>query len=285
MKRIPALVFGLALVATSAGCDKLKGKSSGADGSAPSSGGGGGVAGGVLSFLGSDFEGEITMNATTKGGKGPKTLIVGIKKPKVRVDAPNGVPTDNAMIKDGATMLIDPPQKKGWILVPQKKQALLIDFEKMKNAPGASKVFGTTKTKGPGVGASGQPPKIEKTGRKDTVAGYTCEIWNVTETNGRRAELCAAEGITWTDLTDLGMDSPELTLAAVTSEANRFPLRLIAYDQKGTEETRLEATKIDKKALDETRMTVPPDYQVIDLATMLSGAGGLPPGFQPPTKR
>jgi len=110
--------------------------------------------------------------------------------------------------------------------------------------------------------------KSRTTGKTDTVAGYACEIWKISS-EGKRAEVCAADGITWMDLTDLGWSSPELTVAAVASGANKFPLRIVAFGQDGKEETRLEATKVDKKPLDESRFVVPPDYQVIDLAATM----------------
>jgi hypothetical protein len=54
-----------------------------------------------------------------------------------------------------------------------------------------------------------------------------------------------------------------MTLAAVASGANRFPLRVVSGD------SRIEATKIEKKKLDDSRFVVPPDYQVIDVGAMI----------------
>lgn len=133
------------------------------------------------------------------------------------------------------------------------------------------------------------PPKVEKTGKKSVVAGYECEEWKVTQ-KATRAELCVAEGIKWIDLTDLGMASPEVALAAAAGDANRFPLRVVTYDDKG-ETARMEATKVEKKSLPDTEFAVPPDYQVMDLSALMGGLGaigsgklppGLPPGFVPP---
>ncbi len=240
-------------VLLSLGCDKVKAV---ADNSAGS-------------LFGGDFEGEITMNATSKGQVargGPTTLVFGIKKPKYRIDASGGV-SDNPMLSQGAAFLLEPQQKKGWLLLPAQKQAIVLDFDKMKNmgtvynAPGKSKPSGKQEP----------PPKIEKTGKKEVVAGYTCEVWKVTQNDGRKAEICAAEGITWIDLGDMGWSSPEITLAAVTSEANRFPLRIVAFDKNGTEETRLEATKVDKKKLADAQFVVPSDYRVMDMANLFGG--------------
>ncbi|MBX3262756.1 MAG: DUF4412 domain-containing protein [Labilithrix sp.] len=267
--RHAALLVGcLALGVLSSGCDKLKaaiGKSddAGAATSPPGSGG-------LLSFLGSDFEGEITSTITTKGRPptdGPAQIVMGIKKPRYRVDLAGG-PSKNPTLAQGGAILLDPPEKKGWILVPPQKMAMLIDLEKTKSLP---------KGQLPGLpkGTPSAPPKIDKTGKKDVVAGYSCDVWNVVA-DGRRTEVCVAEGITWVDLGDLGWTSPELTLAAVATEANRFPLRAVTFDASGAEETRMEATKVDRKKLDDARFVVPPDYRVVDMAAMMGGLGGLP---------
>lgn len=270
-RRAAVLVGCLALGALSTSCDKLKaavGKSDDAGAAAPAPG-----AGGLLSFLGSDFEGEITSTITTKGKApvdGPSQIVMGIKKPRYRVDLV-GTPSKNPALAQGGAILLDPPAKKGFILVPPQKMAMLIDLEKVKNLP---------KGPIPGLpnvpkGAPSAPPKIDKTGKKDVVAGYSCDVWNVIA-DGKRTEVCVAEGITWVDLGDLGWSSPELTLAAVASEANRFPLRAVTFDAAGAEETRMEATKVDKKKLDDARFVVPPDYRVVDMAAMMGGLGDLP---------
>lgn len=241
-RTLPALCF-LALLST--GCSKIA-KQAG------------------LSF-GGDFEGEITMNATRAKGSGPTQLVFGIKKPKYRVDATGTVQTDNPMMAGGATLLLDPPQKKGYALMPAQKKAIVIDYGKIN----AAKLPGVNT--GPGTKANEPPPKVEKTGKKETIAGYDCEIWYVTSNTGQKTELCMADGITWVDLGDLGWSSPEMTLGAVAMGANKFPLRVATADSK------LEATKIEKKKLDDSRFVVPPDYQVIDVAAMMQNLPFLAP--------
>ncbi|MBX3203850.1 MAG: DUF4412 domain-containing protein [Labilithrix sp.] len=270
-----ALLAGcLGLGLLSSGCDKLKAamNKGDADAATPAPGAGGGLA----SFFGSDFEGEITSTLTTRGKPttdGPAQIVMGIKKPRYRVDlvdAPSKTPTP----AQAGAIILDPPSKKGWLLVPAQKTAMLLDLEKMKSLPKGQLPGLPNAPKGtPALPSS--PPKIDKTGKKDVVAGYSCDVWNVTA-DGKKTEVCVAEGITWVDLGDLGWSSPELTLAAVATEANRFPLRAITFDAAGAEETRMEATKVDKKKLDDSRFVVPPDYRVIDMAAMMGGLNGLP---------
>jgi hypothetical protein len=287
LKRVACVVV-VAIAASSFGCDKLGlGKKSDGDGGTVASSGGGG---GILSFLDKTFEGEITMVATGKETKNvPKTFMFGLKTPKIRIDAARDVAPDNPMTKDGVIIIFDPPAKKAWALLPPKKQAILIDLNQAKNmkATRANGPFAPSTT--PAVPP--EPPKIEKTGKKDSVAGYECEIWKITQKDGKHAEACLAEGIKWMDLTDIGMQSPEIAMTAALSDMNHFPLRLIAWDAANVEQSRFEATKIEKKKLDDSRFTVPPDYQVIDMATMMGalanptgGRPGLPPGFAPPKR-
>lgn len=288
-RRALAVVLALAVVPTLA-CDKIPGlgKKDGGDE------GGAAAGGGALSFLGGTFEGEITMLVTPRGKPTPATLTFGIKSPKARLDMVNQGVADNPVLAQGGAVLIDPPAKKAYILMPAQKKAMVIDFEKAKAQRAAR----------PGVpGQPGSPailtdpPKVEKTGKKEVIAGYTCENWKVTSKTSR-ADMCVAEGIKWIDLSDLGMTSPEVALAAAAGDLNHFPLRVVAYDDKNVETTRMEATKIEKKKLDDARFVVPPDFQVIDMSAMLGnlqGLGaaggrpglppGLPPGFVPPPKK
>jgi hypothetical protein len=260
----------LLAVAAGTGCNKIK--AIGGDGDAAAGSGGGALS----NIFGTDFEGEITMLMTSKKASskknGPQQIVFGIKKPKYRLDTVGmpGQSVDDPM--NGGSMIIDLPTKKGYMLIHPKKMAMVIDFEKLKNMPKGQTIPGMPPAPKGAPGVPSQPPTIEKTGKKDVVAGYSCEIWNVTS-DGKKSQLCAAEGITWIDIGELGIDSPEITLAAIASEANRFPLRVITFDPKGAEEFRMEATKVDKKSLDDGRFQVPPDYKVVDMSAMMNIPG------------
>ncbi|MBS2012159.1 MAG: DUF4412 domain-containing protein [Deltaproteobacteria bacterium] len=290
MRRAIAVTILAAVTATA--CDKIPGLSKkDADGgpSAPS-GSGAGSGGGVLSFLSSPFEGEITMNVQSRGNA-PHAMVFGMKSPKVRIDA-NGA--DAVGLPPGTTemsVIVDTPAKKAFVLLAKAKTAMQIDFEKAKAQRAAA-------GKGNTGAVVNEVSKIEKLGTKETIAGYECENWRVSSpSKGNRAEMCVAEGIRWVDLSDLGLGSPEVALAAAATDANRFPLRVIAFDAKNVETTRMTATKIEKKTLDANRFVVPPDYKITDMTAILGslpaglpGAGGappglpagLPPGFVPP---
>jgi hypothetical protein len=274
--RVSALV---ALAVLGFGCDRLGlglGKKD-ADGGAAASGG----TGGLLSFLDKSFEGEIAMNAidSTGGVKGaPKTFVFGIKSPKVRIDASGDVAPGNPMLAQGVSLIIDPPAKKAYALLPPKKQAVVIDLDKAKSMKMPTLPTAPGRPAAPAPTQPTTPPKIENTGKKDTVAGYQCEVWKITEPDGKHADACLADGITWIDLTGFGMQSPVIAAAAGLSAINHFPLRLVSYDARNVEQARFEATKIDKKKLDDSRFVVPPGYQIIDMAAMMGAFMGAPPG-------
>ena len=54
-------------------------------------------------------------------------------------------------------------------------------------------------------------------------------------------------------------------------DGKHFPLRFIAFDKAGAEESRFEVTRIDKKALAPARFEIPPGYKVVDLEQMMRG--------------
>lgn len=234
-----------------AGCDKGKapsGESTSPDAAASSAG----------ALLGADFEGEVTATMTQKAVPNrPAQLVFAIKKPKYRMD----------MTQEGqlSSVVFSLPEKKGWLLVHPQRTAMVMDLQT-------------------GLGITDKPaapkttPKIDKTGKKDAVAGYACELWNITN-GGRRVEACVAEGIDWIDLSDIGWAPTNLSTAAFATQANHFPLRAISYDAKGAEESRIEATKVEKKKLDDAKLGVPADYRVIDMSKL---QGGLP--FPVPSK-
>ena len=246
---------------------------------------------GILSSF-QTFEGEITIQVTmtpdasaTKVGsripEGPKTLVVGIKSPKARVDLAGDVSPGDPVLGQGVGLIVDPPAKKAYALITAQRNAIVVDFEKIKDM--AEQMRTTMRPQAPAMrGAPSAPPapselpKIDKTGKKDKVAGYECEEWKIT-TKDTHVDVCMA-GISWIDLTPLGTASPELAFAAVAADGAHFPLRVAFFDEKGKLAMRAEATKIDKKKLDNANFVVPPGFTVVELSDMLRnmGMGGLP---------
>jgi hypothetical protein len=264
-------------------CSKLKSLVLG------SSDGGSSSGGAFLGKLSGQFEGEVEMQITMKDARGgmPSEIVIGIKQPKYRVDVTQGAPKGVGGSPPEGAFLVDSDQKKAWVLVPSTQTAMAIDLASMKPPSGAAAPDQPSAPRTIPAQLPSEPPVIDKTGTQDVVAGYTCEIWNI-KTKSNRAEVCVAEDITWIDLGSLGWSSPQLAVAALASGANRFPLRAVLFDGAGTEVSRMQATRIEKKTLESARFAVPPEYRVVDMQGMLGGfgAGGLPGagGATRPTK-
>jgi hypothetical protein len=251
-----------------------------------------------LAFL-NGFEGEIGIlfKDAAKPGKPVPPLALMIKDNKLRLDLPADVTASSGMGQKGYAVL-NTPEKKLYAVLEDKKQVVLLDLDKAgdqlrtltsSNEPGARE------PREQKTAPSRPPPKVTKTGQKDTVAGYACEIWDVIPEPGEKMSACVAnEGASWFKL-PLGGIPSEHAWALELLDGQHFPLRGIAFDKTGAEKARVEVTKIDKKALAATLFEIPPGYKIVDLQQMFAAMGamgaspmmgkmpaGLPPGMIPP---
>jgi hypothetical protein len=279
MKRLGVFLAAIVLTAN-VGCDKLKAMANKGDASAESQASGGGLG----SLFDSSFVGEISTEVSSKSDKTPKALVVGIKSPKLRADI-SALASDknDPFLSQGAAVILDPPAKKAYVLVRAKKMAMVIDFGKMsvERQKPPSHPGGPSAPAGGGTGGKPEePPKIDKTGKKEVIAGYVCEDWKITSKDGH-ADLCMAEGIKLMDFSDLATAAPQLAAAAVLGDLNHFPLKVVAFDTAGVETARLETKKIEKKTLPDTDFVVPADYQQMDMAQMMAQMMGGHPGAMP----
>lgn len=248
----------VSLVAVSAVA--CKSASSGADGGAttetPS------LAQKALSFLGGAvFEGEVTSDVS--GKMMPKTSIVyRFKGDKLRYDLPAGAGVG------GGWVLVDTTSHKTYMINDTQKMVMTID-------PDAKPAAAPTPA---------DEPKITKTGKHETIAGYDCEDWTV-EQKGKKSEACVTDGLSF------AFGSPRDAAGDWTQKlvaAKQFPLKMVRYDASGAEEMRMEVTKVERKALDGSQFEVPAGYHEMDLGGLLGGmataaGSAAPPGsFQLP---
>ncbi|HMJ54341.1 MAG TPA: DUF4412 domain-containing protein [Polyangiaceae bacterium] len=283
----------VAVVVSLSHCSKKQspaGAGSGEGTSAPAAGGLG------LGFL-NGFEGEIgiAVKDATKGSKPVPPLALMVKDSKLRIELPAEMTATSGMPGKGYAVL-DTPEKKLYAVLEDKKQVVVIDLDR---AGEHIKAFGSGVEPGEREprkeGPSRPPPKVTKTGRKDTVAGYSCEIWDIVPETGEKLSACVAnEGASWFRLPLTGIPT-EHAWALELLDGKHFPLRGIAYDKAGAEKARFEVTKIDKKTLAATLFDIPQGYKVVDLQQMFMALGamggapmlgkmppGLPPGMMPP---
>lgn len=229
-----------------------------------------------LAFL-EGFEGEID-GFMKKGGVAapPTTMAALIKSGKFRFDLPEKLTEGSAgrMLGPKAYAIFDSGAKKLSVVSDARKQVIVLDMNKS-----AEQIKSLGSHPG-GPGASqGTPPKITKTGKFETVAGYKCEDWEISS-DEREGTVCVAhEGISWFAIPAAMLPSERAWMLELF-DGKHFPLRFISYAKEGgAEETRLEITKIDKKTLPDSDFTYPPDYRVMDMDQMFQALGGMPGGM------
>ncbi|HEX4512654.1 MAG TPA: DUF4412 domain-containing protein [Polyangiaceae bacterium] len=214
----------------------------------------------ALSLVGATpFEGEITMS-NTEGSKPAKTITYEVKGAKMRFEAP-----ESAGPMSGGYVIFDTTSKKMIAVQDAKKTAMVMDM----GAMGAGLPPGTPPT--------GPKPTVEKSGKSDTVAGYSCDPWKITEPSGEHTDVCVAQGISFPVMGRHGG-------GWMSQLDNGFPLRAVSYDATGKEKSRMEVTKIDKKSLDDAMFQVPAGYTTQDMSEMMKNLGALKGmgGFRPP---
>jgi hypothetical protein len=255
------------------------------------------AAGSGASLL-SGFEGRVKLAVKGRLGGGqdkPMALDLGIlvKNGKLRADVPPGIaPGPDA---GPVYVIVEAEAKKVYAVMESKKQALLIDLEKLlpqleamaKRLPGGQAGAG---------GTGGKPmPSGTKTGKNDKVAGYTCEIWEVTH-EGKKMELCViTDEKAWLKFPEAALP-PQLSWAKELADGRHLPLRYVAYGPDGKETGRVEVTSIERTVLSATDFEVPKGFIIVSFDQMMAGLGGLmgggpgglpgmkglPPGFKLP---
>ena len=284
------LSASLALLPATGGCSKLK-AALGRGGDAGAEGASAGLFGpkggpGPLAFL-NGFEGEIDVLAkghfTSKGAASakadaPMTVAILMKGGKLRVDPPAGMQGMEQMGKGYA--IYDTPDKKLYIVMEAQKQAILIDLNKTGEH---LKGIAATKPSSGGGGPSKPSPKVTKTGKTDTVAGYTCELWDITDESSKGTMCIAEEGLSFFHIPLTGAPAEYAWMAELV-DGKHLPLRFVAFDKAGTEEGRVEVTKIDKKTEAATQFEVPAGYKIIPLEQMFQ-MPAAPAGGHVPFKR
>jgi hypothetical protein len=305
--RAKTLSLAVAITALAGlGCGKIQ--SLLGQGDAGSSGGGGllgGLGGGgddELSFL-SGFEGQIDLaargkvaaKATQPGQPEALNLSLLVKDKKFRMDLPNAPGPTGAPMK-GFGVLDSSQQKLFVVTDTPEKMAIVFDL----NRTGEQlKGFSGERTAAQGAKApSKPPPKVTKTGRKDKVAGYTCEDWEIASEDGTKVAICVAgRGFSWLKIPMLGAPA-EYAWMAELLDGSRVPLRAIMFEKDGREGGRVEVTKIEKKTVPPNAFEIPPGYPQMTLEQMIAKAmsglggpggrmppgafpGGAPPGFPP----
>lgn len=187
------------------------------------------------------FEGEILMTVTNESSqKLPTSLTYDIKGDKVRY-AP-ATPSVRAIDDQKA------------------QQAFTIDD--------TTKSYEQVDTKTAANAKTPPDPKVQKTEKVETIAGLPCNDWTI-DSGDSKVDVCAASNIAFFDLErDTKSGALEPAWATALTKAKAFPLRVVVHDKAGKEQYRVQATKADRKKLDDTLFAAPPTtFKKTDLAS------------------
>jgi len=236
----------LCIALLAAACSKTEQPSTNSTGSSPS----------TASSAG-DFEGMIAMKMETENQTGAEmTYFLKGRHTRIETKVPN--------LPDGvAVMLFDSDGGKVTTLMPSRKMYMSMD---MKTA--AEDMKQMKKSHGQ---EEPEFPKLTPTGKRETIAGYTCEHWLMGDKQD--LDMCVAKGLgyfgmggqsggglgSWKNL----VFSPKMLAAAATHpewvkflEGGAFPLKLSAM-KDGEVKMTMEATRIEKKSLDDFALRDP----------------------------
>jgi hypothetical protein len=252
---------GFLVLGVLAGCDKLpwNSESSKAAGTANSQEPAGEKLGSV-----SDFEGVVgLLFSSSEAQERPiPPLELFVRKGRVRLDAPLDAEQEKHL-GGKVYLLLDIADKRASAVLDGRKQVVVIDLDKageelesLPFAQGASKRAQAEK-----------PPKVEKTGKRDKVAGRDCDEWQITpaeKDSGKVLACVAKEGGSWFRLPAAAFPKDYAWLAEL-ADGQHYPLRFIHLDERGKESGKLEVTKLEKRALKPELFEVPPGYEVLDL--------------------
>ena len=197
------------------------------------------VASASAAALAGPFEGEIVVSVKAEPGKKlPSSIVYDVKGNKIRY-APAEAPV--RAVSD-------------------------LDAQMFYAIDDAQKSYDSIETKAPANAKPATAPKVAKTGKTEKVAGLDCEDWTI-DNGDEKVDVCASTGIAYFALaSDAKPGNAETPWAVALTSEKAFPLRAVVHDKAGKETYRLEATKADRKKLDDTVFALPTGYKKASLA-------------------
>jgi len=195
------------------------------------------------------FEGKIELKTTE--GKKSFTTTYHYKGDKMRVESSEA--------SDTGAMVMDMTAKEMMILMPSEKMYMVMKF--------GGQTEETTDTSTAPV----------KTGRTETILGYECHEYTITEKR-TVTEYWAAKGLgVFRSMARGGPGGPPQGLSPWEAEALReglFPLRTVERSAKGKELSRSEATVIEPGSLSDSLFVPPKDFTKFEMPSFGKMFGG-----------
>jgi outer membrane lipoprotein-sorting protein len=225
------------------------------------------------------FEGAVDYRMTAEDGTTTMTSSL-VKGGRTRTEVKG----------EGATgvMIMDNDAGKWITLMPEQKMYMVMDFKGMASGAAAAEKgkAANDKTR---KAAEGDPDvAVQRTGRKETVAGIECEHYLMQNAKEKSTvDMCLARGMgvfmgmslgaAGGGLGDLAAAAKSSSLSAAERQMvsmmkdGAFLLKMEATEGKKRTMT-MEATRVERKKLDDALFKPPADYKPFDAA-----AFGKPP--------
>lgn len=199
------------------------------------------------------FEGDVSILAKSGKDRPPMPpIVLTVKGTKMRFEMPQ---TMQGLHKQYA--IVDASAKKFYTVVDDTKKVIVVDAD---YTPEQTKPSDSIPR------PSGDAPRITKTGDTATVAGVSCEEWDVATAKGERGRVCVSnEDASWLELPNLGVSAERLWVKEIF-DGKHLPLRLVSFDAAGAEESRLEVTKLERRAVLDSIFAIPAGYHTVGAA-------------------
>jgi hypothetical protein len=203
------------------------------------------------------FEGKVSFKMTSDGK--PMDMNYSIKGDKIRMEMP-GQKGMGGMIMDTG----------------KKEMLMIMDKEKMYTVmaiPDAAEM----------KGKAGEDVKLEKTGEKEKILGYTAEKY-ISKEKDTVTELWLAEGLgafmAFKNNNPMsGKPAAPQAWERALAGKELFPLRVVGRNKAGKETFRMETTAIEKQSLPDSLFAPPAGYERLDMGGMMQGMmKGMIPG-------
>ena len=213
------------------------------------------IAGGSLGAQ-TPFEGAVTIRMSQKTPQGVMSQQVEyfMRAGKVRVNmaAPAGMPVA------GPSLILSPVEKKMYMLMPAQSAYTEL--------PMSDSLMTAAAQRAPG---GADDAKIVRTGKRETVAGVSCEHVQVRSTSGT-IDMCVSKELgRFVNPTDAMRQSGGGWQREL---GNEFPLKVTMSDGS----VPLEVVQVERKRLSNDLFTVPGTYNKITMPA------GRPPAGKPP---
>lgn len=199
----------------------------------------------LLPFVGfsQTFEGTVSYKVTGMGRAG--TMKYYVKGDNIRMEVEQGPGME-------MTTIMNTKNRKATVLMTNKTY-MEMDFNEMT----------------PPEGAMNKDVDIQKTGKTETVEGYSCDQF-VLKQEGKEFEFWATKGLG--KFVQMQMNarqqSPALKkLEKELTEKGYFPLKMIQRDANGKEEMVMQAVNVEKKSLSRELFVIPDGYQKMEMPT------------------